>query len=231
MCTQGSVFHCSGLDLNAFPARIPSPVPTLSLHGHFAPGRPSAHSRAWLSCTSARPTCFVEGISIGVAGRLLGRFCGVHAGIRFDPTPRQKTRMCVQKSSAPEKVPVVIPHMFPSPSSSLHPRRRFFLSEGLRVAAGFVSLLFPVQPPSLLLSARVSLPPSLPYPPLPPHPPLLSPPSLSLLHSRFIDLSCVFCGFQTETEPGKCCKCCSDSPVNSQIRASFLSVKWEYYYE
>lgn len=55
----------------------------------------------------------------------------------------------------------------PSPST------RSFLSEGLRVAAGFASLLFPVQPPSLLLSARVSLPPSLP--PSPPSPPAPTP--------------------------------------------------------
>lgn len=39
---------------------------------------------------AALPTCFVEGISVGVAGRLLGRFCRVHTGIRFNTIHRQR---------------------------------------------------------------------------------------------------------------------------------------------
>lgn len=68
---------------------------------------------------TALPTCFVEGISVGVAGRLLGRFCGVHAGIRFNTIQRQKTQMFKKKkkikSSAPENPPFFIPHMFSVP--------------------------------------------------------------------------------------------------------------------
>lgn len=133
---------------------------------------------------AALPTCFVEGISVGVAGRLLGRFCRVHTGIRFNTIHRQRNTEI--KPSALENPRVFIPHMFsvclPVPPS---PQLAFFLSVALSVCLVFqggwlrFSLLFPVQPPSLLLSARVSLPPSL----------SLYLPSLSLAPSRSLSLS------------------------------------------
>lgn len=176
--------------LSGIPVREHGIVSTHSLHvsaaGHFAPGRPSAPSRASFPCTSVSfPTCFVEGISVGVAGRLLGRFCGVHAGIRFNTIQRQKTQMFKKKkkSSAPEN-PLVSPHMFSvplliPPSASMC----CFLSEDLRVAAGFASLYCSRSnlPLCCCPLGSLYLPPS--PSPSPPHPPLLSRSSLSLFFS------------------------------------------------
>lgn len=137
---------------------------------------------------AALPTCFVEGISVGVAGRLLGSFCGVHTGIRFNTIQRQRKRETerVLRSGKSSLFLTCSPWL----SSSLHPRRSgsFFASSSRCVRWRRLSLLFPVQPLSLLLSARVSLPPSLP---LSPYLPSLSL-SLSLFNSlAFIrDITC-----------------------------------------
>lgn len=115
------------------------------------------------------PTCFVEGISVGVAGRLLGRFCWVHTGIRFTIQWQRKTGI---KPTARERSSRLysshVLRLARSPSITRCGLLSFCRPLGLFGVQGRLrfSLLFPVQPPSLLLSARVSLPPSLsPYVP------------------------------------------------------------------
>lgn len=108
--------------------------------------------------------------------------------VQYNPPTKKERNQALRSGKNP---PVFIPHMFsvylslpPAPSLG------FFLSVALSVCLVFqgwlrFSLLFPVQPPSLLLSARVSLLPSLPLSAR------TSPPSVSLSLSisiQYIDL-------------------------------------------
>lgn len=207
-CTQcsGFCFHCSGRDLNAFPApESPcgntgaSPLFIL-LDIHFcsrslAPppppplGRGSAHAHAWCGCTSA-PFSYLFCRRHQCRGRwapprpLLRGSC--RNPLQYNPATKDAnvTKKKKKKVLRSGKSSFLYSSHVPRPSP--HPSIRV---EALLSRGGFQggcwlrsSLLFPVQAPSLLLSARVSLPPSLPPSlPLPrTHPFSLSLPSLSL---------------------------------------------------
>ena len=137
------------------------PVTFTHSHGAFV-------ARLVLFCSMCPPTCFVEGISVGVARRLLGRFCRVHIGIRFNTILRQRKT----EIKRPENPRVFIPHMFLSVSLCLPPSPLLagFLSFcrplGLFGVSGLASFLSIVPGPtslSLCPPGSLSLPPSSPY--------------------------------------------------------------------
>jgi len=148
---------------------------------------------ACVSAPRVRPTCFVEGVGVRVAGRLLGRFRGVHVGSgsiqSTDTKPgTQPLRSGGRVQSSRLYLCSVIPHML-SLSLSLHPPLARCFLPGL-VFQGWrrLPLLFPVQPLSLSLcwlTGSLYRPPSLSLPPPVPPLPLALSLSLSLARSLF----------------------------------------------
>lgn len=109
-------------------------------------------------------TCFVEGIRVGVAGRLLGRFCGVHTGIRFDTIHRQKKG---QKKGGGARLFLTCP---PHALLCLHqPRAASFSASPRGLFAGFVPLYCSRSNLSLLCCppGSLCLPPPSDSPSLP----------------------------------------------------------------
>lgn len=151
------------------------------------------HIFGWFAV--ALPTCFVEGISVGVAGRLLGRFCRVHTGIRFNTIHRQrKTEI---KPSGPENPRVFIPHMFPVclpvPPSPLAGFLSFCRPLGLFGVSGRLASFLSIVPGPTSLSAAVrqGLSTSLPLSLSLSVPPLPLSLALSLSRSQFNSLTCI----------------------------------------